>query len=288
MPKPVFLIFELAMYGVLALCLRHALACGRALELLAGVSYGVLLEIATILQLQGYHYGRFLIMFGEVPLCLGVGWGVILYSAMATSDGWNVLPTQRPFVDALLAWNIDLSMDAIAIRLGFWTWHGYGRWFGVPRANFFAWYVVVASFSAFSRWLRSWQNRRGLRWIYPFVAILLSLATLLTLDMLYVEYAFRPYDVQWLALSGLLLLSLLALWTSRRSLRWPQKVDWPIVSVPLVFHLLFTGALLWAGFCRQIPVLLLVSLAMLILGLAVHLAPLVSAQFRPRSDVNAG
>lgn len=273
MPEPIFLIFEITAYLLLVFCLRHALARGRALELLAGVLYGLLLEIATITQLQGYHYGRFLIMFGEVPLCIGVGWGVILYSAMAISDSWNVLPVQRPFVDALLAWNIDLSMDAVAIRLGFWTWAFNGRWFGVPLANFFAWYVVVASFSAFIRLLRAWQDRRGLRWIYPFAAIPLSLIVLLTLDRFYLDYAYRPHDVQWFVLGGQLLLSLIALWASRRWLHPPQGVDWPVASVSLIFHLFYTGALLWAGFYRQTPALLGISLTMFALGLALHLRP---------------
>jgi len=287
MPEPIFLIFELIVYLLLALCLRHALARRRALELLAGVLYGLLLEVATIIQLQGYHYGRFLIMFDQVPLCIGVGWGVILYSVMTTSDAWNVLPVQRPFVDALLAWNIDLSMDAVAIRLGFWTWAFDGRWFGVPLANFFAWYVVVASFSASVRLLRAWQDRRGLRWIYPFAAVVPSLFVLLSLDRLYVSYAYQPYDLQWLIFGGQLLLGLVALWTSRRSLRRPQTVDCSVASVPLAFHLLYTGALLWAGFHRQIPALLVISLTMLILGLFLHLAPLAPAHLSLRGNIDA-
>ena len=286
MPEPIFLIFELTVYLLLVLCLYHALARRRVLELLTGVLYGLLLEVATIIQLEGYQYGRFLLMFGEVPLCIGVGWGTILYSVMTTSDAWNVLLVQRPFVDALLAWNIDLSMDAIAIRLGFWTWDFNGRWFGVPLVNFFAWYVVVASFSAFIRLLRAWQNRQGLRWTYPFVAVVLSLIVLITLNRLFVNYSYQPYDLQWFILGGQLLLGLVALWTSRRSLRRPRTVDWPVASVPLVFHLVYVGALLWAGFHRQIPALLVISLIMLILGLSLHLAPLAPAHLSLRGNID--
>jgi uncharacterized membrane protein len=287
MPEPVFVIFELAVYTLLLLCLRHALVQERALELLAGVLYGLLLEIATIVQLQGYHYGRFIIMVGQVPLCIGVGWGVILYSAMSTSDSWNVLPLQRPFVDALLAWNIDLSMDAVAIRLGFWTWAFEGRWFGVPLANFFAWYVVVASFSGFVRTLRAWRRHPGARWIYPLVAIALSLIVLIALNNLYINYIYRPYDLQWAVLGGQLLLSLIALWTSRQTMHLPRKVDGAIVLVPLVFHLLFTGALLGAGIHRQTPALLVISSAMFLLGMALHIAAPMAARFGPRRHVQA-
>lgn len=285
MPEPVFLIFEAAVYALLFLCLRHAAARERVVELFAGVLYGVLLEIATIIQLQGYHYGRFLIMVEQVPLCIGVGWGVILYSAMSTSDSWNVLPLQRPFVDALLAWNIDLSMDAVAIRLGFWTWAFNGEWFGVPLANFFAWYVVVASFSGFVRLLRVWRRHRVLRWIYPWVAVGLSLIVLVILDSLYVNYIFQPYNLQWIVLGGQLLLSLMALWSSRRTLRLSRKTDWTLAAVPLVFHLLFTGALLGAGIHRKVPALLVISSAMLLLGAALHLAAPAATRFGPRRHV---
>ena len=95
--------------------------------------YGVLLEYAAITIFQAYDYGHFLIMVaGMVPLCIGISWGIILYTAMATSDCFDLPWYLRPIVDALLALTIDLSMDAIAIRLGFWTWRSAGPWFGVP------------------------------------------------------------------------------------------------------------------------------------------------------------
>ena len=83
------IVFELSVYVLAAFCLRHALRRGRfALTmLLAGMVYGVLLEYATIQSYQAYTYGRFLVMvFGEVPFCIGVSWGIIISTAMETSD----------------------------------------------------------------------------------------------------------------------------------------------------------------------------------------------------------
>src|SRR6266704_834612 len=57
----------------------------------------------------------------------------------------------------LLALTIDLSMDAIAIRLGFWTWRQAGPWFGVPLGNFYAWFIVVFGFSLLLRLGRLWS-----------------------------------------------------------------------------------------------------------------------------------
>jgi len=51
----------------------------------------------------------------------------------------------------------------------------------------------------------------------------------------------------------------------------PQSVDWPVALVPLVFHVYYTAALFLRGYYRQAPPLAVVSIAMLLLGFAVHL-----------------
>src|SRR5437868_2132415 len=94
------------------------------IELGTGVLYGLTLETLTIFQLHAYQYGHFLIMFGPVPLAIAVGWGIILYSAMAFADALALPAWAAPALVGLLGLNIDLSMDAIAIRLQMWQWHG--------------------------------------------------------------------------------------------------------------------------------------------------------------------
>src|SRR5262249_3610905 len=125
MPQAAFLLLEVGVYILAISCLRHAWAHGssRLVALVAGMIYGVLIEYGAILTFHAYVYGHFLIMiFGAVPLCIGVSWGLIIYTAMETSDRFALPWYLRPIVDALLALTIDLSMDAIAIRLGLWTW----------------------------------------------------------------------------------------------------------------------------------------------------------------------
>ncbi len=73
-----FAVFELCNYILLSLCAWHALQQGslrraRLIELGTGVLYGLTLETLTIVQFHAYQYGRFLIMFGPVPLAIGVG-----------------------------------------------------------------------------------------------------------------------------------------------------------------------------------------------------------------------
>ncbi|HWQ19471.1 MAG TPA: hypothetical protein VN455_06795, partial [Methanotrichaceae archaeon] len=80
-------------------------------------------------------------------------------------------------LDGLLALNIDLSMDAVAIRLGMWDWgNGFDyQYFGVPYNNFWAWFWVVFSFSFSLRLLSKLPGFWG-RWFSPAGAIICGTA----------------------------------------------------------------------------------------------------------------
>src|SRR5215208_6546552 len=182
MPSIYFILFELIIYVQFVLCLHHAWKQGTAnlLKLLAGIIYGVLLELATIRQLQAYEYGQFLVMVRDVPLCIGVAWGAIIYSAMEFSDASSIPYWARPVLDGLLALNIDLALDAVAIRFGFWDW-GQGlkfQYFGVPYANFWAWFWVVFSFSLGYR-LLAHREEWIVRWFSPLMALIVGLTGVL-------------------------------------------------------------------------------------------------------------
>jgi hypothetical protein len=89
--------------------------------------------------------------FGPVPFAVAVGWTIILYSAMAFADTFALPAWADPALVGLLGLNIDLIMDAVAIRLPLWQWLSSAlneQWFGVPYVNFYAWFVVLCSFSA--------------------------------------------------------------------------------------------------------------------------------------------
>src|SRR5215510_1649717 len=177
-PNLYFLFYEITLYLQLVFCLPHAWKRRPAnvLRLLAGILFGVLLELATIRQLHFYQYGQFLIMAVDVPLGIGVAWGCILYSVMEFSDASSLPYFARPVLDALLALNIDLSLDAIAIRFGFWDW-GQGlkfQYFGVPYANFWAWFWVIFFFSLGYR-LLAWRSDWVGIWVSPIAAYLVGL-----------------------------------------------------------------------------------------------------------------
>ncbi len=279
MPQPMFLIVELGVYVLAIICLRHAWARGwsRLLGLIASMIYGLLLEYGAIVTFNAYVYGHFLIMlFGAVPLCVGVSWGIIIYTAMETSDRFDLPWYLRPIVDALLALNIDLSMDAIAIRLGFWTWGQAGPWFGVPLGNFYAWFVVVLGFSLLLRLGRLWSLAGPLVLVcdlaVAILAIPLSVVGLITLLRPYYALIARGARA-WLIIGVLLGSSaLLTMWAARRTRR-DHPLDLVLLSVPVFFHVFFFGALLASGMYRQVPALIAIAALMLVGGLLLHLRP---------------
>jgi hypothetical protein len=234
------------------------------------VTFGVILEGATIQQLHAYHYGRFLVMLGEVPIAVGVAWGCIIYSVRLFSDASNLPEGARPVLDGLLALNIDLAMDAIAIRLGMWDW-GMGlqaEYFGVPYANFWAWFWVVFSFSLGLR-LFTYRANWAARWLGPLGAIFIGLIGVIGTNALIVFVVPPGGYLLTIAilLSGMavLVLSLRPRFSIRPA---PALVFW----VPFGFHAYFLLAGLASGVILRPLFLLGVSIAMLALALYWHRA----------------
>ena len=270
MPSPYFLLFELIIYIQFALCLRHALKGGTAnlLKLGFGILFGVMLELATIRQLNAYEYGRFLLMVLDVPLCIGVAWSCIIYSAMEFSDASSLPIFLRPVLDGLLALNLDLALDAVAIRFGFWDW-GQGlqaQYFGVPYANFWAWFWVVFSFSLGYRLLS--QNKTWVgKWLSAPLAFIIGLAGVLGTN------AFIVFIVPPQIRSGLIFLTLasaLGLILLRRPSLYQRPVDPLAFWVPFLTHAYIMVAGLISGILFDPIYLLIVGIVMLVISFYLH------------------
>lgn len=270
MPPLYFLTFEILMAVLFSLCLRHAWRAGLpfVLRLMAGLIFGVVLEWATLRQLNTYHYGRFLLMIGDVPLAIGLGWSVIIYTCMLYSDASSLPEWAKPVLDGLLALSVDLVMDTLAIRLGFWDW-GQGlqfQYFGVPYANFWAWFWVVSSFSTGNRWLFYRSDGIG-RWLAPALGIGVGLVGVVGTNAFIVFGV--PRDLVEIVVLASVLASavLVASLRPRFNVRLLATVA---VVVPTAFHAYFLLAGIISGQLFNPPALLLIGLTLIGFTLSLH------------------
>lgn len=270
MPNVYFIFFELIIYLQLAICLQHAWkqGTGKLLKLLAGILFGVSLELATIRQLHAYRYGQFLVMILDVPLCIGVAWSCIIYSCMEFSDASSLPYVMRPVLDGLLALNIDLALDAVAIRLGFWDW-GQGlqfQYFGVPYANFWAWFWVVFSFSLGYR-LLAYRADWITTWISPLLALIVGLVGVLGANAMITFEV--PVDDHKLFVAVTLALALLLVAALRPRFEG-TSVPWLVFWIPFLTHTYVLMAGLISGVIFHPPFLLWVGLGMSVIAFYLH------------------
>ena len=281
MYKPEFVVFEILAILLFAACLWHASRQGktRVLELLVSLVYGVALEWMTIQQLEAYHYGRFMVMFDGAPLSIGLGWAVIIYSSMEFVKNLDMPDFARPFLAGLLALNMDAGMDAIAIRLGFWNWviPLDIQWFGVPWGNFWAWYIVVTSFSGLIYWLRArgWHTSKQTwrQWTYAPIAMVGSIAILALTNSAFVNLFANSEFASVMSMLMLILSGLIIVFVTRPRIIPAQRLDVVVLAVPLVFHLFFNILGFLKGYYTQIPILALVGLLMAFTGIGLHIYP---------------
>ncbi len=170
----------------------------KAGELVSAFFYGLLLEELDIYFFRTYHYGPgFFLQIGSAPLAIAFLWSVILASSMAISDRLGLPEYAKPFADGLLALLIDIGVDAIAIRIGYWTWTiplSEG-WFGVPAGNLYAWMWVAFSYSAATRLVR-WMGRKDPgRYAYqvlvPFAAYLFLFIEIICIGLLSLKFGLK-------------------------------------------------------------------------------------------------
>ncbi len=182
-----------------------------------------------------------------------IAWGSIIYSVMEFSNATSLPPWARSLLDGLLGLNIDLALDAVAIRLGFWDW-GRGlsfQFFGVPYGNFIAWFLVVASFS-FGYRLPEQRRDRNPVWLPGLTGILVGLM------VIFIANAFMAYVLPleyhgWLAL---VVLALAVLFIVSLKPKFHLVPLAPLAFyVPLLTILYSFIACLTSGMWRQEPAL---------------------------------
>ncbi|MFN8413669.1 MAG: carotenoid biosynthesis protein [Anaerolineales bacterium] len=270
MPNIYFILFEVIIYIQFLICFRHAIKNGpvNISKLLVGIVFGVMLELATIRQLHAYQYGRFMVMVFDVPLCIGVAWGCIIYSVMEFTDASSLPYWLRPILDGLLALNIDLALDTVAIRLGFWDW-GIGlqkQYFGVPYANFWAWFWVIFFFSLGYRIFARKNDWTG-KWLPAPTALIIGLIGVLGTNAFItftVPATIRP------AVIAITLITMLAIVTFKRPVFHVHPVNPLAFWVPFLSHAYLLIAGIFSGVIFNPIFILIISIVMIVIAFLLH------------------
>ena len=289
--NPLYLLLEVSAALFFIGAALAALRRGRLpfLELISAAAFGILLEEGDQLVFKTYHYSPdWILTIDLAPVVIGLTWALIIAGAMRLTDALGVRRRYAPFVDAVLAISLDLAFDAIAIRMGLWTWRGIGPtdgWFGVPAGNFYAWLFVTLGFSAMTRWLRDAAAGRPAReWLQlavPLPAWLLLLAGLVPFSILRPMVDPELGGGLWLfgvAMAAFLAISAWGVWGP--DLIRPDGEGLAIVELGLALGIriaieaFFLVALVLMGGVTQVPVLLVVAVLLLAaeypLGRLVH------------------
>jgi len=268
-----------------------ALRRGRLpfLELISAAAFGILLEEGDQLVFETYHYSTdWILAVDRAPIVIGLTWALIIAGAMRLTDALGVRRRYAPFVDAVLAISLDLAFDAIAIRMGLWTWRGIGStdgWFGVPAGNFYSWLFVTLAFSSLTRWLRhAAAGRPRLEWLQllvPLPAFVLLLAGIVPFAVLHPIVDPSPGGgmlLFLLVLAAFLAISAWGVWGPERGRSGGERLAILDLGLALgtrvAIHGFFIAALVLIGAAQEFPVLLLVAVVLLAaewpLGRLVH------------------
>lgn len=268
--QPIYLLFTAVMAFASLGCLWDARGDREGLTLyIAAVIYGLIMEKLVIVAFGAYTYPAEAYIFDAfgVPLAIAFGWSAVIYAGTATARAYGVPLRSLPGFVALYALHIDLSMDAVAIRVPFWTWTPPGPWFGVPLGNFFGWFCVAFLFAG---WFELLRRRVSNPLALGGGTLVAALATLLVVLELWTTF------VESVAL-GAGILIVLGICSVLALVRWPPTfADRPArtaVAATLLFHLFFIAIFVVTGTYRTLPVLGVVSVAALGVGVGVHALP---------------
>ncbi len=306
-PPWCFPAFEASAYILFAVCLAHAWRRGKqhVAYILGGLFFGLVLEYIEVAT-GSYTYGRFVTMLGRpplsVPICIGLGWGIILYTSRLFSDALRLPLLAAAAFDTLLAINIDLSMDVVAYRLHMWHWHWQGtglnpltaQWFGIPYGNFVGWQTVIFCYSAFSRLferrlLRAHAATTARSVSVALLALLCSQAILFSAESFLYPFLRKHFSIssaeRFLFLSAACLV--LSLWGFLRDRVFTKPIPPLARWVPCFFHAYFLAAFFGFGFYRENRWMTLAALGNVTLGIIVHFVPWHSRRPAVRLDRSA-
>lgn len=143
-----------------------------------------------------YGYGRSVLMVFNVPFSVPLVEYLVVYSTLRLLAATKAPGWAKPFIVGLSGMVFDFSLDPVALRqvfqtkegsIGRWTWYpaaADAQIYGEPVYNFTGW-ILLCGFAAAGillgrYWFRRSGYRRGVGLAYPFLAMLASLAVLVS------------------------------------------------------------------------------------------------------------
>lgn len=151
-----FLLTEFGILSLFLICLLYVIKHDKKYVslLIFAIIYAIIFENGNILLSQnktgGYYYNdNFMFFIYDLPLFVALAWAIIIYTSKRIADSLPIKEFSKLFAASLLVLLIDLAIDVVAIRLGYWTWIGYSftdGFFGVPADNFIGWLLVSFTF----------------------------------------------------------------------------------------------------------------------------------------------
>jgi hypothetical protein len=230
-----------------------------------------------------YEYPEtFLISIYEVPIWIPIGWGVIFYLAMLTSDRlicsprrlvsglisgpdkrpnfgiWRRAALARAVMDASLALTIDLALDPIAQAEGWWTWTPRlqtTEFFAIPVSNFVGWFAIIFSLSLLIRTGRLFLGgaqlgrTRSDRWLFDagFLVVTFTVSFFIVAVLVRLIYGLDEAAGRFssAALFGLLVVVAIAIVSSSAlPLQRRTRYDKSVARSVIALHAAFIAALL--------------------------------------------
>jgi len=272
--------------------------------LVLAILYGLILEIMNVHNSGTYSYGKeFLLQVYNIPLAIGMGWAIIYYVAEKSVENYKLKWWQIPFFMAIIALSIDLAIDAVAIRLGFWKWliPLDQEWFGVPYDNLFGWLAVVWTFVFFINLSKQNFWNKNISKIIKYSAIIIApyilafqiisftiLAAIVSgifslsevMNLFYnhdYSYAYYP-EVQivkayflWIIVFVLISYLIAEIYKNRDKV--VVKIDVFSLAIIIFLHSFFLISIFIKGLYIQYPIFVLISVLSLVFHIIVTILP---------------
>jgi uncharacterized membrane protein len=149
-------VFELACLLFMFLSFLHAyIKWGKKKAILFfmfALIYGFILEDVTVTFSEYYLYNpNAWIEIHNTMMAVPFCWTAVIYICVHLIEEnprlRGLKKLEKGLLAGVLAVSIDVGIDAIFVAYGLWRWEE-GQWFGVPLANYTAWFMAVGGFVA--------------------------------------------------------------------------------------------------------------------------------------------